>query len=77
MTGEVLGVEKVKFPKQKDPVSRLACKYPYLTIVQTKESTLSKEELYMGADHIVTSIREKWLTDIETGAFQIVHASNN
>ncbi|EFP93134.1 uncharacterized protein PGTG_19150 [Puccinia graminis f. sp. tritici CRL 75-36-700-3] len=77
LLAEALGVENAKFPKQKDPVSRLACKYPYLTIVQTEESTLSKEELYMGADHIVTSIREKWLTDIETGAFQIVHASNN
>jgi hypothetical protein len=56
MTGEALGVDHVTFPKQKDPVGRLAKKYPYLTIVQTEEATLSKQELDMGADHILTSI---------------------
>jgi hypothetical protein len=73
MTGEALGANNVVFPKERDPVGRLARKYPYLTVFQTEEATLSKQELDMGADHILTSIRHKWLTDIETGAFQIVH----
>jgi hypothetical protein len=29
ITGEALGVDNVIFPKQKDPVGRLARKYPY------------------------------------------------
>ncbi|KAI9606171.1 hypothetical protein H4Q26_004546 [Puccinia striiformis f. sp. tritici PST-130] len=45
---KVTGAQKVKFPKFADPETALLAKYPRLRIVQSEESTLTKDVLALG-----------------------------
>ncbi|KAI7934615.1 hypothetical protein MJO28_016932 [Puccinia striiformis f. sp. tritici] len=74
---KVTGAQKVKFPKFADPETALLAKYPRLRIVQSEESTLTKDVLALGVESMHTEFREKWLNDISTGAFRIVITPNS
>ncbi|POV98727.1 hypothetical protein PSTT_14221, partial [Puccinia striiformis] len=77
MSSCVTGAQKVKFPKFADPETALLAKYPRLRIVQSEESTLTKDVLALGVESMHTEFREKWLNDISTGAFRIVITPNS
>ena len=72
--GEALGIKSAKFPKGRDPETALPAKYSHLRIVQTEDSTLTKEALFDGLEDMLSKVRERWLDDIDSGAFKIVMA---
>ncbi|KAI9625616.1 hypothetical protein H4Q26_016154 [Puccinia striiformis f. sp. tritici PST-130] len=67
-----LGCETANFPKQKDPVSKLATDYPTVMIVRSEDSKLGIEALALGLEAMNTAYRKLWLQDLESGAFQIL-----
>ncbi|POW14121.1 hypothetical protein PSTT_03231 [Puccinia striiformis] len=67
-----LGCETANFPKQKDPVSKLATDYPTVMIVRSEDSKLGIEALALGLEAMNTAYRKLWLQDLKSGAFQIL-----
>ncbi|WAR58910.1 hypothetical protein PtB15_10B250 [Puccinia triticina] len=72
--GSVVNLPNATFPKKPDPEAILLARFPHLRIVQSEESTLTSDNLKIGLDSMITDVRELWLSDIDSGAFQIVHA---
>ncbi|POW06307.1 hypothetical protein PSHT_10395 [Puccinia striiformis] len=59
------------FPKTKDPAAGLVKIDPKLQIVQSEDSTLGPESLMKGYTAMIHQEKQKWLQDIQSGAFKI------
>ena len=65
------GIEGANFPKTENPVATLLKTDPELKLVQSSNSKLSKDSLLKGFEKMLTTERQKWLSDIENGEFTI------